>query len=451
MTPPAMNGTSRASSGIIWNSSASLVVRLLSALCGFLVIALVTRLLAPEDAGRYFMLYSFCSIVAVVIGCGLNLTSVQQVSEAIALKSPERVKSTIYTSLTILALSTFIFATLLPLRSVGDALTHVLMTDVDWVVLLLIFVWTVGLALQSTIGEVFRGMHDIQRAAFYGFLCNGVLCLAALAGAFVLSVHSLRAVSGLTAAAALLAAGVASASLHRFTGTMSGRGKLSLRTTMKMSLPFWGTNLVLVLLTQADIWMLNHLSNGTDVALYGAASRLTQMLTLPLLVLNSALIPVISEHHALGQRERLQDLLRGSATMAAVPAFIALIAFALAGGWILQAAFGEAYREAHLILLVLAVGQCVNVLCGSAGYVLLMTGRQRDMFFITAVSGAAMCLLAWVLGSKFGALGVAIGSAMGLATQSLMMCWTVWRCLGMVTFASPSAMLHPFRTLRVLS
>ncbi len=436
---------------ILHNSGASLIIRLAGTAASFLVIVGLTRLLSPGDVGRYFVLYSFCSIAAVVIGCGLNLTVVRVISEAFALNTPGRAKQALRTALTMLALASLVFAGVLCLPLAQQLLTHLLVMPLSPALLALLLAWAVGLALQATTGEAFRGMHDIVRASIYGGLAGSLLYLAGLAVFFFGTTASLQGIVAIAASAALVSSAIAGFTLHRRMRAVESSDGPTLRNMAAMSLPFWGTNVVLVVLSQADLWILNQLADSQSVSLYGAAMRLTQFLTMPLLVLNAALIPIISEQHALGETRRLEGILRTSAAAAAIPALVALFTFAVGGSWLLDLLFGPAYREAYWLLLILAAGHCINVLCGSAGYTLLMTGRQREMLWITVASGCAMSVLAWGLGSRFGAPGVAIASALTLAAQSLLMCWTVRRHLGLLTSADPVAMLHPITTLRALA
>jgi len=437
-------------SSLARNSAISLAVRLLAALSGLLVTTLITRTLEPAAAGNYFILFSFCSIGAIVVGCGVNLSVVRLVSEAMALGRPARARGAIRMVLKLLAVAALIYATVLLLPPVSARLAALLKIPPDAFLPILLVIWTLGLALQSALAEAFRGLQDILRASVYGGLCASMLCLTALGVAALYSTPTLRQTVVLVAAATLLAVLLCSIALRRALRRLPAPQSPRWRTLLALSLPLWGTNLLLVVLTQADLWILNQLTDSADVALYGAASRLTQLLTLPLLVLNSALVPMISEQHALGQHARLQSLLRDSAALAALPAIVALVLFAIAGPLLLELFFGASYRGAHGVLLILGAGQCVNVLCGSAGYTLMMTGHQRDMLWITGLSGALLIPLALGLGAWFGSSGVALGVATALGLQSLAMCACVRLRLGLVTMASPQGMLHPLRTLKRL-
>ncbi|MDH0288653.1 lipopolysaccharide biosynthesis protein [Pseudomonas sp. GD04087] len=437
-------------SSLARNSAISLAVRLLAAVSGLLVTTLITRTLEPAAAGSYFILFSFCSIGAIVVGCGGNLSVVRLVSEAMALGRPAQARGAVRMVLLLLAIASLLFAAVLLLPPVRELLAMLLRFPPDGLLLVLLVVWTVGLALQSVLAEAFRGLQDIFRASVYGGLCTSVLCLTALGLTALYSVPTLRQTITLVAVAALLAALICSLALGRALRRLPAPELPGWRSLLALSLPLWGTNLLLVVLTQADLWILNQLADTADVALYGAASRLTQLLTLPLLVLNSALIPMISEQHALGQHARLQSLLRDSAALAALPAIVALVLFAVPGPLLLELFFGGSYRAAHTVLLILGAGQCINVLCGSAGYALMMTGHQRDMLWITVFSGALLIPLAFVLGDWLGSCGVALGVAIALAVQSVAMCICVRMRLGLVTVASPQGMLHPLRTLKRL-
>jgi O-antigen/teichoic acid export membrane protein len=205
-----------------------------------------------------------------------------------------------------------------------------------------------------------------------------------------------------------------------------------------------------VILLQVDIWILQSTGDSAVVALYGTAVRVTLLLTLPLAVLNAALQPVISRQHALARHDELQSLLRAAASLAALPALAAVVLFGVAGHTLLGVMFGDYYRGALPLLLVLSLGQLVNILCGCAGYTLMMTGRQREMMWITIISGLMVVLGGLIAVHRVGAFGLACVSAFCLAAQSVGMWLCVRRTLGLWTHASWHCMVRPLATLQQL-
>ncbi len=192
MSATSTPATTGKSSSLARNSAISLAVRLLAAISGLLVTTLITRTLEPAAAGSYFILFSFCSIGAIVIGCGVNLSVVRLVSESMALGRPAQARGAVRMVLQLLASASLLFAAALLLPPVRELMAVLLKFSPDGLLLVLLVAWTVGLALQSVLAESFRGLQDIFRASVYGGLCTSALCLTALGLAALYSVPTLR-------------------------------------------------------------------------------------------------------------------------------------------------------------------------------------------------------------------------------------------------------------------
>uniref|UniRef100_UPI003917263A polysaccharide biosynthesis C-terminal domain-containing protein n=1 Tax=Tamilnaduibacter salinus TaxID=1484056 RepID=UPI003917263A len=88
-----------------------------------------------------------------------------------------------------------------------------------------------------------------------------------------------------------------------------------------------------------------------------------------------------------------------------------------------------------LFLIVLAGGQFVNVVSGSVGYLLTMTGHERELR-LNMLVGAITCLtLSLLLIPKYEILGGAIATSISIALQNLLGVFQVNRLLGFNTLA----------------
>ena len=125
--------------------------------------------------------------------------------------------------------------------------------------------------------------------------------------------------------------------------------------------------------------------------------------------------------------------MRGTATVAALPSFLALALFTFAAEPILRIIYGEYYVAGYSILITLSLGHLVNVWSGSCGYVLMMTGHQIAMMKISILSGAISVALAFLLVPGFGGFGAAASVSIGLVIQNLLMLFAVRRYLGIWT------------------
>ena len=124
------------------------------------------------------------------------------------------------------------------------------------------------------------------------------------------------------------------------------------------------------------------------------------LIGLPLQLVGLTIVASISELHAQGRLASLQRLLRDSATLAVIPALIALLALLVFGDRISALIFGPYYAAAGTPLRLLCLGQIAFVCAGSAELTLIMTGRQRIALFVNlgttlalAVGGTLSCPL----------------------------------------------------------
>jgi O-antigen/teichoic acid export membrane protein len=85
------------------------------------------------------------------------------------------------------------------------------------------------------------------------------------------------------------------------------------------------------------------------------------------------------------------------------------------------------------VLPILAVGQFVNVVTGSVGYLLSMCGYERLQRNNIASCAALCVVLNVLLVPPLGAVGAAVASAVTLIVQMLTAAAIVWRKLGVIT------------------
>jgi O-antigen/teichoic acid export membrane protein len=79
------------------------------------------------------------------------------------------------------------------------------------------------------------------------------------------------------------------------------------------------------------------------------------------------------------------------------------------------------------------LGQAVNVITGSVGYLLTMSGNERDLRFVTILSGITVVILTCTLTPLYGAIGATVATAFSLAMQNLMAVYFVKKRLGFNT------------------
>lgn len=172
------------------------------------------------------------------------------------------------------------------------------------------------------------------------------------------------------------------------------------------------------------------LSHG-DLGLFKSAERVGMIISFILLVINAVFPPRFARLFHQQKHEELGRLARQSSLVAAAMAMpLAIICFVFPE-WVLGW-FGEEFRQAGNLLRIIVVGHVFNVMFGSVGFLLTMTGREKVMRNISLVCSALGLLAFVVLMPIWGAIGAALSLAMVLMLQNLVAAIFVWRRMGIV-------------------
>ncbi len=88
-----------------------------------------------------------------------------------------------------------------------------------------------------------------------------------------------------------------------------------------------------------------------------------------------------------------------------------------------------------MALAVLAIGQLINAGLGAVGFLLTMTGHERETARVLWQTTALNVVLNLALIPLFGAVGAAIASSTSLAIWNVVLARLAWRRLGLNTTA----------------
>ena len=226
-------------------------------------------------------------------------------------------------------------------------------------VMVLAAAWIVVNALLSLTAESFRGFKRFWPATLYSGLAVDVLLVVGFGALWIAGVRpTLGQAVGVTVAATGVALVAGMVTLWRSVSPLRGEGTTGVWEVTAVSLPLLVTSLAnFAVGTGVDLWVVGHFSNTSDVALYGAASRLVFFVATPLIVVSQVVPPLIAELHARGERDQLERTLRSVSTVAGLPAALVLVAFIGAGGFILSLAYGPYFRHAATVLVILSCRQ----------------------------------------------------------------------------------------------
>lgn len=166
---------------------------------------------------------------------------------------------------------------------------------------------------------------------------------------------------------------------------------------------------------QIGIVLLGLLSSSEDVAFFRVAFQGAVLVSFGLLVLNAVLAPYIVSLYETGDRVRLQNILTKSARIALFLSLPLVSVYVLWGDTFVALLFGEEYLPAVAVLIVLTLGQLLNVAAGSVGLVLNMLGHEMETVKASVSAIFINAVLAVILIPQMGATGAAFATAVSVA------------------------------------
>jgi len=169
-----------------------------------------------------------------------------------------------------------------------------------------------------------------------------------------------------------------------------------------------------------------------DLAQLAVAQRISWLITFILIAVNLVSAPKFANLYKQGKMENLKKYaLLSTKLMVAFASPIVL--FMIIFPKFLLGFFGAGFTTGAPMLIVLALGQFINVLTGSVTLLLMMSGHERDMRNIQFSVGIFCVVLTFILVKTNGVFGAALATAICVATQNLICVGVVKKRLGFST------------------
>lgn len=421
--------------GYAWEFAGQALISVL----GVILNVLLARLLPPDQVGAFFLASSVLAILSTAILLGFKQAIVKLVSESLGEARPGRARQAIRWVIQVGSVSAMAGGAFLILGGGSSIGTSLFKAPVISEVSTLLGIWLVVSSLQILAGEIFRGLQDLRVASMFGGqgAITRVLTVLLLMVVWLFNAEvTFRLVillAALSNVITFLPLVVLLRGKVRSIGSEPG-DPLPIRDLFDLAWPLWINSLALIFITQADIVLLGILQPEQDVALYGMAVRLSLIISMPLMILNRVLSPIVAELYAARAISRLEKLLRSTVTVLFFPALMVFLLFVGVGSRLLSMLFGEFFEQAHLLLVLLSLGQLVNVTSGSCGILLKMTGHHSQFMGITIATGLLTLPLYFFLISLYGTLGAALAATLNLVSSLLLAMFYSYKKLGIRTW-----------------
>jgi O-antigen/teichoic acid export membrane protein len=411
-------------------AGAAFLVRVVSAAVLFLSQVLLARWMGPTEFGVYVYVWTWVLLIGGIADFGLAAAAPRFIPQyreqgLLALMRGYIVRSrwmALASGTGLAALS--VAAILLAEPWLGDPVV---------IPLLLAALCLPFFALTNVQDGIARSHDWVRLALLPPYILRPTLMLVLMAGGHVAGFAATATAAMIAAVlATFLTAMVQMLVLNRrlSAAVPPGTSESAPGLWLKTAMPIMMVDGFYLMLTYVDILVLKHFRGPEEVAMYYAASKTLALVAFVNFSVAAASAHKFSAYHVTGDREKLQAFLSQAVRWTFLPSLIATAAILGLGKMFLWL-FGPAFVAAYPLMFILAVGLMARAAVGPVERLLNMLGQQNICAAVYAIAFIMNLVLALWLVPRLGMTGAAIGTAITMIVESVLLALLTWRRLGL--------------------
>lgn len=419
---------------LIKASSKLFLLHFFSLFLGFLLNFILTRSTDLNTYGTYIYIFTFLSLLSVISLLGVDTLIVKLSGRLYAGNKLQEIKGLALFALLVVLLTSIImafFSTVISnsLENIKNSLS------IHWSLLALL---AILLLTVTTLSQAFlQGLKSVIQSQVGEKIIKPLFIIVAVIILFASKKNiSLNELVWINIAATIIALGITLFYLQKkvLFKITAAKPTYEFSNWSNLALSFFVISVLYILNSRIDIILLGAIRGNDEVGIYNIVSKLSETISFALVLNNFVLAPLISELYSKSNSNQLQQLVTQSARLILItglPILLLLILFRKS----ILAFFGADFLEGQAALIILCAGQLINILFGSVGQLLIMSGNQKLAILSLAISTFIHIVLNIILTPKYGYTGTAIATAFSLVLWNILMYYFVKKKLKICTTA----------------
>ena len=395
---------------LVSSSTVFLLLRIFGIGCGYLFTLMITRNCGASAMGIFTLSFILLQMASVVGRFGLDTALLRFVSE-LASKGLQNDARAVYMKSFLFALclsvllsfSVYIFAPWVSVSVFNKACLRKAFELVSLAV--------APLALLYLNFETLRGLKKIRE---YAFLQNtSTFLIASVLLAFFLDANNNNLFPvKVFVIAVYFTFGLSMFQISKSLGFtfsfLNGAPRLS--PVLKVAFPMLISSSLMLFMGWTDSIMIGIYMDEQYVGIYSVALKVAATAGITLMAVNSIAAPRFAEYYSKKDMVSFQKIICYSSRLifwTSLPVLIICLVFPSQ----IMRLFGSEFTTGKYALMILTIGQFVNAVSGSVGYILQMTGKEIVFQNIVTASVMLNIILNIILIPLFGITGAAVASA----------------------------------------
>lgn len=421
---------------LLTGSAQTMIVKALGIIIGYVFLLVLSKLFQSEGVGVYTLAFQILNVLSVLACLGLNISVLRFIGEFKSDGNSALKKLFIIAVKFVLPSSTLLGGILFfgaeylesifeskSLLAGGIKMIAVAIPLNTMLILVIEFIRGLKLiapseVLRSVLRPTFM-MILVSLSFFYDLKSTDLLWMLAISCGLSLTLGLLLLV-------------------RYFRNTVSTDLPMGKSKILKTSLPLMVSFLFSALMTSLPVFFLGSFFDNSTVGVFGIGFRLASGVGILLAIVNTISAPKFAELYWSQKHEDLEGLIFKTSKLLFWLAFLLSLMLIALGPWILGI-FGDEFstKTSYWVLVVLVLGQLVNVSAGSVGVYLSMTGKQVVLRNVILVVTSLSLLAYWLFTKEHGIKAVALISSSSLILLNLVLVLYTYFKLKLITFYIP--------------
>jgi O-antigen/teichoic acid export membrane protein len=410
---------------------------------GYVFAYLITSNYGAETFGVFELSLTVLTIATVFGSLGLDGALVRFIPEFVEKKAPEHPRKVYVYALSlalpfsmVLAALLYVFSDDLALKFGNELL------GVPFRVTAFLVPFSTWFGINA---EAFRGMRHMVE---YSIFQRGTVILLAIAAFFCFKYFTIELDDHLVP---LIAFGIGLILLTLISGTSTPRRlsqiisynssdrliePLEIRPLLIVAFPMLMSTSMFMIMNWTDTIMIGYYRDEAQVGVYRLAFKVANLITFTQFAISSIAAPMFSSFFAKNDLEGMKRITRDIGYMnlaISTPVFIMMLIFP---SFVLDF-FGKEFSAGVAPLIVLAIGQIINAICGPVMYILTMTGKEKKARNIIIVASVINLGLNLYLIPIYGLMGAASATAISTVVWNILAVIQIKKEYGFISIPHP--------------
>jgi O-antigen/teichoic acid export membrane protein len=399
-------------------AGAAFLIRVVSAVIAFISQIALARWLGGFEFGVYVYVWTWVLLLGGMVDLGLGSASQRFIPEYIEHRRFALLRGYLRGSRWLVAFIATAIAAAAAL-AVRLASPHIAATSIVPLYLACAVLPICGLSqVQSGIA---RSYDWVNLGLSPAYVLRQILMLALLGLAFACGVPMNAVMATFTAAAAWWGVTVGQAVVldRRLAKVVEPGPKVyAVRSWLSTSTPIFVVEAFYLLLTYADVIVLQLFRPPNEVGIYYAAAKTMALVAFIYFSVAQTLAHKFAEYHVAGTRKRLADIVAVAVRMTFWPS-LGSVVLLLALGKPMLRMFGHDFVSGYYLMFILAIGLLARASVGPVERLLNMLGERKSCALVYGGSFALDIGLCFLLIPGSGIEGAAIANAITLVCESV--------------------------------